>query len=434
MKIWFADRHSPQMAQVRQISTDVCYSVAAVGFGDFEADRRMRDWQAKLQSVVGKADELSDSLRSRVKRLTGTGSPLSIVPYLGYGTAETLLLKGRVLADEGIKPSTDADTTWNNLVRMYRRFESDEVPGARLLARFQGSEQAVVTDNEGYFDLQIKPTQALTADLWQEVEIELLDPPPRAEQMVRATGKVIVPPAAARFGVISDIDDTVVWTNVTNKLKMILIVALLNERTRMPFKGVASFYRALQQGATGNEGNPIFYVSSSPWNLYVPLLEFFTIHDIPTGPLFLKDFGDHLLFSSKDHRGHKMMQIDSILARYPHLPFILIGDSGEQDPEIYREIVRKYPNRIRVIYIRNVNPNPARIQAIDTLIEEVRQTGSQLVLTPDSEFAAAHAAAEGLIATVSLPDVRMEKQADETAPDAKEVVEAVVANQSEPNS
>lgn len=379
----------------------------------------MKDWKSKLQSVVGKVDDLSDSVRARVKRLAGADSPLMITPYLGHGTADKLLLRGRVLEDAGDRLSEDADTTWKNLVNMYRRFESDEVPGARLLARFQGVEQEVVADNEGYFNLEIAPTHALTANPWQEIALELLQPTRRDGQKVFSTGRALVPPSSARYAVISDIDDTVVWTNVTNKLKMVLIVALLNERTRMPFKGVASFYRALEQGATGNEANPIFYVSSSPWNLYTPLVEFFKIHDIPLGPLFLKDFGDHLIFSSKNHRGHKMAQIESILGLYPHLPFVLVGDSGEQDPEIYGEVVRKYPNRIRVIYIRNVNPDPARIQAIDKLIEEVRQTGSQLVLAPDSEFAAAHAAAEGLIATDALSDVRLEKKVDERAPTRK---------------
>jgi len=80
-----------------------------------------------------------------------------------------------------------------------------------------------------------------------------------------------------------------------------------------------------------------------------------------------------------------------ILDSFPDLPFVLIGDSGERDPEIYRDIVKEYPARIRAIYIRSINKHPSRLAAIDRLIEEIRHTDSQLVLTPDSEFAAAHA-------------------------------------------
>ena len=81
---------------------------------------------------------------------------------------------------------------------------------------------------------------------WQEVELELLDPPSPKERPVRATARVLVPSAAAKFGIISDIDDTVISNNVLDKLKMILTVILSNEHTRKPFEGVASLYRALR--------------------------------------------------------------------------------------------------------------------------------------------------------------------------------------------
>ena len=77
---------------------------------------------------------------------------------------------------------------------------------------------------------------------------------------------------------------------------------------------------------------------------------------------------------------------------------MLIGDSGERDPEIYADVVRRHPDAIKVIYIRNVNPDPARIEALDRLVEQVAASGAQLVLTSDSAAAAEHAIAAGLIA------------------------------------
>jgi phosphatidate phosphatase APP1 len=120
-----------------------------------------------------------------------------------------------------------------------------------------------------------------------------------------------------------------------------------------------------------------------------------------------------------------MANIRRLLQTFPHLPFVLIGDSGEQDPEIYRAVVKEYPKRIRVIYVRSVDRHPSRIAAIDKLIEEVQQTASQLVLTPDSEFAAVHAAAEGLISTGELSSIRAEKKKDESAPKPDILTEAV---------
>jgi phosphatidate phosphatase APP1 len=374
----------------------------------------MTDWKSRLPALIDRTDKLSDKVRTRLRKITGFNNPLMIIPYLGYGSAGKLLFGGRVLEDEGFTPDTSTDRTWRNLINMYKRFETDEVPGARIRARFQGIESEVTADHEGYFCFEIQPVQRLDSHQWQQVELELLDPPPQ-ERPVRATARVLVPHAAARFGIISDMDDTVISSNVGNKLKMILTVILSNEHTRKPFAGVAGFYRALQRGATGSESNPIFYVSNSAWNLYTVLLEFLNLQKIPLGPLLLRDFGDHLLFS-KDPKGHKKSNIKSILDSFPHLPFVLIGDSGERDPEIYRDVVKEYPNRIRAIYIRSINQQRSRLAAIDKLIEEVRHTGSQLVLTPDSEFAAAHAAAEGLISTRDLAAVRSEKKKDQTAP------------------
>jgi phosphatidate phosphatase APP1 len=82
----------------------------------------------------------------------------------------------------------------------------------------------------------------------------------------------------------------VLQSSVTNFLKMARMVLLGNAHTRLPFEGVAAFYRALQRGASGGEFNPIFYVSNSPWNLYDLLEDFMDVHGVPAGPLFLRDW------------------------------------------------------------------------------------------------------------------------------------------------
>ena len=374
----------------------------------------MTSWKARLQYLIESADKLSDEFRARLNRIGGIAGPFMIMPYIGYGNSERLWVAGRVLADQGFNPSSSADRTWRNLLNMYKRFETDEVPGARVRARFGTTQAEATADREGYFNFEITPNAPL-AQPWQPVHLELLEPRPENGSPVRAMGQVLVPSNSAKFGAISDVDDTIIASNVTRKLQMLLTVILSNEHRRKPFEGVAAFYRALQQGSSGSEENPIFYVSSSPWNLYMLLIEFLRIQDIPLGPLLLRDFGDHLLFE-RSSRAHKLIHIERLLRAFPHLPFVLIGDSGEQDPEIYSEIVKQYPNRVRVIYIRAVNRDPARIAAIDTLINEVKETGAQLVLAPDSEFAAAHAAGEGLIAAAALARIRSEKQADRSAP------------------
>ena len=308
-------------------------------------------------------------------------------------------MRGRVLQDEGWRPAREADRRWRNLVAFFKRMESDEVAGAALLVRFKNRQTETVSDGQGYFSAEMEP-EPLDAGVWQEIDLQLVENP-----SVTAKAQVLVPPTDAEFGVISDIDDTVVYSNVTRKVRMVLALALSNARTRKPFEGVAAFYQALHRGR-----NPLFYVSKSPWNLYAPLVEFLELQGLPSGPLLLRDFGWRM---PKDH---KQESIAHILETYPAMKFILIGDSGEQDPEIYSDMVRRFPERIRVIYIRSVVEDARRIGAIRGLVEEVAKTGCQLVLTPDSEAAAAHAAAEGLIDPAALPLVRAAKLADARAP------------------
>ena len=170
----------------------------------------------------------------------------------------------------------------------------------------------------------------------------------------------------------------------------------------------AIFYRVGRSGRVHSNG----LLSRCAWlwkSRPKVLLEFLDLQKLPLGPLLLRDFGDHLFFS-KDSRSHKKSNIKMILDSFLRLPFVLIGDSGERDPEIYTDVVKEYSTRIRVIYIGSINKHASRLAAIDKLIDEVQHLGTQLVLTPDSEFAAAHAAAEGLIATAEVAAVRSEKK------------------------
>lgn len=385
----------------------------------------MSGWKSKLQNIFERVDDWSGDVRHRLRRLDDYDS-LAIASYMGFGTGEKMLLRGRVLEDKEIRVSRRTDSRWSNLRNMYRRFETDEVPYARVRAVYEKTEAEARADREGYFDIELNPPAGAEGfdGLWHSVGLELLEPTDEDGERVSAEGRVLVPPPTARFGVISDIDDTVLRTNVGNKLKMILTTILSNAHTRAPFEGVAPFYRALQRGASGEEGNPVFYVSSSPYNLYDLLVRFLELQEIPLGPIFLKDFGTHTPFTAGDHMSHKLENIRSVLETYPDLPFILIGDNSEQDPEIYARIVKEYADRIRTIYIRKVNERYEQENDTEKLIREVSETGSQLVFAPDSEFAANHAASEKLIAVDALDEIREGKELDQRSPETEEMSEA----------
>src|SRR5688500_8080181 len=135
---------------------------------------------------------------------------------------------------------------------------------------------------------------------------------------------------------------------------------------------------------------------------------------LPVGPILLRDWDlDLSALSSKRLRKHKEPLIREILELYPSLPFILIGDDSQKDPEIYRAILDQFPGRILAIYIRNVRAEPERSASVQALAKEVLAAGSTLILADDTLAAAEHAAEQGWIETSALESVNEEKRADE---------------------
>lgn len=365
--------------------------------------------------AILKTEDKLDSLAFKLKRKLGMLQPLQLVPYRSYGTETRLYVKGRVLVDKGITQSEENDTLWENLLNMYRRFESDEIPNARVQLTLQNTTHQITTDAEGYFVLNIEPPKPLHLDnIWHPIDLKLVDAPVKLTEEVTATAHVLVPPPDAEYGIISDIDDTIIRTGSTSLLETGRNVLLHNAHTRIPFHGVSQFYKALQLGRNGKRNNPFFYVSSSPWNNYDLLYHFLELNDIPQGPLLLRDFGlDENKFLQSDHMSHKYKEIENILITYPKLNFILVGDSGQQDADIYREVVRQHPGRIMAIYIRDVNI-AKRTKAVTIIADELKHNGEvELVLVKETAAAAEHAASKGFIFAEQVQHVEEEAELDE---------------------
>jgi phosphatidate phosphatase APP1 len=353
-------------------------------------------------SAAQVVEERFDAFRFRFKRRFGLLDPFEILPYRGHGTDRELFLKGRVLEETGITRAGREDPVWQNVLNMARRFASDEVAGARVRASIGGVRAVTTTDVEGFFEVRFRLPEPLGGpDRWHPVELELLSPPSPGGGDVRSEGQVLVP-HGARFGVISDLDDTVVRSSATNVLKMAWIVVRNNAHTRLPFEGVGAFYEALQRGTDGDSFNPIFYVSSSPWNIYDLLEDFLNVHGIPPGPLLLKDWSPTVLGK---HQDYKLGVIRNLLDTYENLPFVLIGDSGEEDPEIYLQTIREHQGRIKAVYIRDVT-SEERDAEIKTMAGEARKLGTEMVAVRDTSAAAEHAASIGLIAPDAIASVR----------------------------
>ena len=385
----------------------------------------MASWRDFLRNASAGAETQFDQLKNHLFKRLDARKSYRIVYYRGFGSPTAVWLKGRVLRQPDLDAATynapgDRDTFWQNILATYRRFNSHEVPGITVRVEAFGQAYTTITDDEGYFDLTINPPNDLTPGrAWFPVRYSLdgiVQPNPNdsgENQPVVKDGYLMISPPFSQFGVISDIDDTVLVTDATNLLQTAKLTFLGNAYTRLPFAGIAAFYRALQSGPVTTLFNPIYFVSSSPWNLYDLLVDFFRIQGIPKGPILLRDLSfSPKLLSAEGHHTHKLAMIQKVLDVNPQLPFVLIGDSGQQDPEIYAQVVRENPGRIRAIYIRDVSED-RRDEAVRELIRITDADHVPMLLVPDTVAAAEHAASLGLIDPDTIPEIRADRRADE---------------------
>lgn len=378
----------------------------------------MRTLRKTLLRALEVAELRIDRFDLWVKLRYGLLGTVYIQPYRGHGTRREVRVSGRVLEEKPIPLPTATDTAMRNFRSMLKRFLSAEVPGARLRIRVGDAESVVTADDDGFFEARVETGgEANSTMAWRPVSLELLWPLARGQREARATGYALVPPEDEdTFGVISDIDDTVLQTGVTNILAMLRVVLFSNVHARLPFEGVAAFYRALGSGPRGTSQNPIFYVSTSPWNLYDLLTDFLQLHGIPKGPLFLKNWGGLKdLLRRDDPLAFKIGTIRGILDAHPSLPFVLVGDSGQHDAEVYARVVSERPDRIRVVYIRQVG-RPERADNVQRISAKMKSLGVPMLLVPDTVAAAEHAASIGLISPSEVREIYREDRGEGASP------------------
>jgi len=366
---------------------------------------------SSLLRLVGAVENAAAVARVRRKVARGTLDPVELITHRGYGTADLLRVQARVLEARGVTPGAADDSWWRNVADAYRRFISSEIPGAVVRATADGVTLEATADFEGYVRFEF-PNSRPDAHGWRGVDLELVGPLGAGQQELRATAQVLVPDARARVGIISDIDDTILRTGLTDMAGMLRTTLLHNATTRLPYPGVAAFYRALHDG-DGAAIQPIFFVSGSPWNLYDVITRFMELQDIPAGPLFLKDWGiDAHKFIREDTHDYKLARITMLLELYPQLDFVLIGDSGQEDPEIYADVISNAPDRITAVYIRDVTNEAVRDEAVRRLLRTLDAHDVPSVFGASTLSAATDAAERGLIASDRLEEVRRDSEHD----------------------
>lgn len=325
---------------------------------------------------------------------------LQIICFQGYGTNGRLHLRGRALEDERIDLQQKGFPAllWNT----WKRFETDEVKHTAIRIK-AGDTIALQTDTDinGYFLVNESfehLSRFTNEEGWLPIVASFADKNLKREinGNNRFPGEMLIPCENSDYGLISDIDDTILHTGVVSSLKWRVLINTIfkSAERRDALEGTADFYHKLHRGKSGKKSNPIFYVSHSPWNLYRYLELFLKTNNFPKGPILLRSISSLRAKNRKSPAPQKQHEIVNILETYTNLCFILIGDSGEKDGDIYLEIAKTYPNQIKAIYLRSVN-DAKRINRVRELFNGFTQI--PFLLVQETEEAVRHAKAHGFI-------------------------------------
>lgn len=269
-------------------------------------------------------------------------------------------LQGRVLKDA---PSRGSSPLSRNL----RRLLASNWEGASVQVSFEGASATVTSGDDGAFEVNLRPPEGQ----------RFPSGPGVAEARVAGASarvRVDVIPDTTSFLVVSDFDDTVAVTQVTDKAKLVESALLKDADTQAVVPGMAAFYGCLRA-----PGAPAFaLVSGSPIQYLPRVRTFLARNGFPEGfGVYLRDLGPGTL------SGYKQPIIRRLLRQFPQ-PVVLVGDSGEKDPEVYAQIREEFPGRVKAIYIRDAGR------------AEDAKRFEGMVLFQDARVAAEHAAGAGL--------------------------------------
>jgi phosphatidate phosphatase APP1 len=284
-------------------------------------------------------------------------------------------------------------------------FLTVELPRAQVRVLAPGGPVTGRCDRQGYLDVPVDAGGLRPG--WHELTVSTTW---RGSSATVPVPVLVVDPEA-RIAVISDLDDTVIETGITRGLEFLRLTLFTSVTERTPLPGAAELYRALT-APRGGPDRPVFYLSTSPWNLYELLARFLVLRGFPAGPMLLTDWGPSRtnLFRITAEQ-HKLTLIRALLAEHPGLRVVLVGDTGQLDPEIYATVATESPDRVRAVYVRRtVGMASSRAIEVGGLVRRVAAAGVPMLMVEDSVQIAEHAAGLGLLDATDVRAVRLASQ------------------------
>jgi len=359
---------------------------------------------SRAQRLLFRVDRAWGRRWWKMRRRLGLAGDPRLMLFDGWDGASGTVIRGRVLEPPTRGPLPKLPGRVKKVVSrvaaLQARYAAIDVPDARVTIRCGAHEEEVTTDHEGLFDVTLPVRGVERASV--RVEGEGLE----------GEARVFAPGPDAAHVVVSDIDDTILETELTNPLRRYAQLLTTELPTRLPFEGVAPLYRALTA-----RGAPMFYLSNSPWNLHDELRTLLEAHALPPGPLLLRDWGvrrEGIVPGTRAGRLHKERALRRIAEAHPELPMVLIGDTTRRDAQHYLHVAERYPDRVAVIYLREVAGRLAGRADLEALHRQADAVGVDLVASESTAELARDAQRRGLVDAGTVADVRAACAADAT--------------------
>ncbi|MEO6722172.1 MAG: App1 family protein [Ferruginibacter sp.] len=323
-------------------------------------------------------------------------SPAAVKVYHGYGHMHDLVVYGHVLKQTAAERKY-TNNILSNIIHLLRLFFIKPLAGMKVRLHWRNQVCNSVTEHDGFFKFEWASENDVPAG-WHPVTVDALDDD--GNIISTGEGQVFVP-HITQYAFVSDIDDTVMVSHSATIFRRLRSLFTKNPKSRKAFADVVQHYDLLALShTTADVPNPFFYVSSSEWNLYNDLVDFFRIKALPKGTFLLSQMKRwyQLLKTGKTKHEAKLIKVYRIMKVFPKQKFILFGDNSQADPFIYEMIARRYPQKIFAVYIRNVVQK--NVAVTERLLASMQQGGIHTCLFKSNEEAISHSQKIGLIEAV----------------------------------
>jgi len=281
-------------------------------------------------------------LRWRARRAREAGYAPQVIPHTGYGSTDWIRILGRVLLTKE-SPRQLAERAGT---RGWRSFTSVPVENAAVDVEVNGGSYAVQADSGGIIDVR------LDVDVtpgWHRIGLS-------SEGSAAAESSVYIVDPQSRFGMVSDIDDTVMVTALPRPLLAAWHTFVVNEHARATTPGMPVLYERL---TAQNPGAPVIYLSTGAWNVAPTLTRFLSRNLYPAGALLLTDWGPTADRWFRSGQEHKRGALERLATEFPDIKWLLIGDDGQHDEAIYGNYLREHPDNVAAVCIRQLTPGEA---------------------------------------------------------------------------